>query len=282
MMRRHFGGRIAIVLGGVAITLWCVIPVYWGIVVSLTTPIGLQAVPPHPFPDPFTLVYYRTLLSGHGAVSSTFLHATVNSVVEAVYTTLLTIVLAIPAAYAFVRFRFRGSFVLFLLIVGTLSLPVYAVLIPLFQLMTAWGLTDTYTAIAVVNSSASLPLALWLLRAHIASLPVDIEDAARIDGASRSVTILRIVMPLIAPGLTTVAVIVFLSGWSAFLIPLTFAPTIRAEPLTVIVTQYASKYAVDYGLQAAAGVLAMIPPALAIAWFNRHILRGLVRGAVNA
>lgn len=270
------------IVGGVLIVAWCVIPVYWGVVVSLTTPIGLQAVPPHPVPDPFTWVYYRTLLDGQGAVSLTFLHAALNSVVETAYTTLVTIALAIPAAYAFARLRFRASFALFLVIVGTLSLPVYAVLIPLFQMMTAWGLTDTYTAIAVVNSSASLPLALWLLRAHVASLPVDIEDAARIDGASRSAAIVRVVLPLIAPGLTTVAVIVFLSGWSAFLIPLTFAPTIQAEPLTVIVTQYASKYAVDYGLQAAAGVLAMIPPALAIAWLNRHILSGLVRGAVNA
>lgn len=281
-MRRHWLGALAVVLGGVLIVLWCAIPVYWGLVVSLTTPIGLSAVPPHAIPDPLTLAYYQTLLNGHGAVSQTFLHAAENSIGETVYATLLTILLAIPAAYAFVRFRFRGSAPLFLLIVGTLSLPVYAVLIPLFQMMTGWGLTDTYTAIAVINSSANLPLALWLLRSHIASLTVDIEDAARIDGANRLVTVVRILLPLIAPGLATVAVIVFLSSWSAFLIPLTFAPTIRAEPLTVIVTQYASKYSVDYGLQAAAGVLTMLPAAIAVAWFNRHILSGLIRGSVNA
>ncbi|MCL5967203.1 MAG: carbohydrate ABC transporter permease [Firmicutes bacterium] len=281
-MRKSVAGRVAMIVGGILIFLWCAIPVYWGLVVSLTTPIGLSAVPPHPVPDPVTFAYYRALLSGGSGVSQTFLHGAENSILETLYATLLTVVLAIPAAYAFVRFRFRGSSVLFLLIVGTLSLPVYAVLIPLFQLMTGWGLTDTYTAIAVINSSANLPLALWLLRSHIAALPVDIEDAARIDGASRSTTVTRILLPLIAPGLATVAVIVFLSSWSAFLVPLAFAPTIKAEPLTVIVTQYASKYAVDYGLQAAAGVLAMLPPAVFVAWFNRHILSGLISGAVNA
>ena len=281
-MRRTRLGKAAVVVGGVLIFLWCAIPVYWGLVVSLTTPIGLAAVPPHPVPEPLTFEYYRALLNGQTVVSQTFLHAAENSVGETVYATLLTIVLAIPAGYAFVRFRFRGSSALFLLIVGTLSLPVYAVLIPLFQMMTGLGLTDTYTAVAVINSSANLPLALWLLRSHIAALPVDIEDAARIDGATRVATVTRILLPLVAPGLATVAVIVFLSSWSAFLIPLAFAPTIKAEPLTVIVTQYASKYAVDYGLQAAAGILAMLPPAVAVAWFNRHILSGLVSGAVNA
>lgn len=270
------------VLFGIIVVLWCLGPIYWGLVVSLSTPIGLETVPPPLWPHPVTFQFFDQLLNGHSLTSTTFLAAARNSVIEAALTTALTICLTALAAYAFVRLHFAGSYALFLILVGTLSLPVYAVLIPLFQLVSRAGLMNTYTALVTINCTSFVPLALWLLRSQMAAIPVDLENAARVDGAPLLTILGRVVMPLIAPGAASVGILVFLGVWSAFLVPLAFAPTITTEPLTVLVTQYTSRYAVDYGLQAAAGMLAIIPPVVAVSWFNRYLIKGLLTGAVTS
>ncbi len=279
--RRWSARRIGKWAAGILIIGWSLAPIYWAVVVSLMTPAGLQSVPPSPIPRPFTPSYYAQLLAGKSAVSSGFLQALRNTLIESSLTTLVTVVVALLAAYPFARSAFRGSRVLFLIILGTFALPVYAVLIPLFQLISHLHQDDTYQAIVAINVSATLPLAIWLLRSHIAALPPDIENAARIDGAAPFAVLRRIVLPLIAPGVAATGVIVFLTSWAAYLIPLAFAPTLRTEPLTVLIPQYASRYAQDYGLQAAAGVLALVPPAIVVIWLNRHLMRGLLTGALK-
>jgi len=262
---------------GVVIIGWSLAPIYWALVVSLTTPAGLQSMTL--IPRPFTTSYFSQLLGGSS--SGPFLQALRNSAVESALTTVLTVVVALLAAYPFARWNFRGSRALFLVILGTFALPVYAVLIPLYQFMSHLRQIDTYQAIVLINVSASLPLAVWLLRAHISALPADIENAARIDGAGPLQILRRIVLPLIAPGVAAASVIVFLTSWAAYLIPLAFAPTLRTSPLTVLIPQYASRYGQDYGLQAAAGLIALLPPVLVVIWLNRHLMRGLLTGALK-
>ncbi len=262
---------------GILIIGWSLAPIYWAVVVSLTTPAGLQSMTL--IPRPFTFSFFSQLLGGSG--SAPFLESLRNSVIESVLTTAVTVVVAVLAAYPFARWKFRGSRVLFLVILGTFALPVYAVLIPLYQFMSDLRQINTYEAIVLINVSASLPLAIWLLRAHIAALPADIENAARLDGAGAVAVLRRVVMPLIAPGIAAASVIVFLTSWAAYLIPLAFAPTLRTSPLTVLIPQYASRYGQDYGLQAAAGLIALLPPALVVIWLNRHLMRGLLTGALK-
>jgi multiple sugar transport system permease protein len=268
-------------VAGIVIIGWSLAPIYWAVVVSLMTPAGLESVPPSLIPRPFTFSYYTQLLSGSSGVSSDFLTAMKNTVIESAFTTVVTVIVALLAAYPFARQSFRGSRVLFFVILGTFALPVYAVLIPLFQFTSRVHLDDTYLAIVLIYVSASLPLAIWLMRSHIAALPADIENAARLDGAGTYTMLRRIVLPLTAPGIAACAVIVFLTAWSAYLIPLTFAPTLSAEPLTVLIPQYASRFSQDYGLQAAAGLIALLPPAIVVLWMNRHLMRGLLTGALK-
>lgn len=266
-------------LVGLGIGCWVLIPLYWTAVVSLIQPVGLISTPPSLVPRPFTLSYYRELLSGQPGPSLEFLTALRNSVIEATGTTIVTVVIALLAAYAFARWRFRGSSVIFLVVVGTLALPVYAVLIPLFSLMTQAHQVDSYQAVIVINASASLPFATWLLRSHIAGLPRDIESAAVVDGANARTVVWKIVAPLIAPGVATAAVLVFLMSWGAYLIPLTFATTSHAAPLTVLIPQFTTRYSENYGLQAAAGILSLVLPVSLVLWMNKHILNGLLAGA---
>ena len=279
--RRNRGMTAALALGGLLIVVWSLAPLYWGLVVSLSTPLGLKSVPPALIPHPATTTYYAQLLNGHDEASVHYLMALRNSVIEATATTLLTITFAFTAAYAFARWRFHLSSLLFYIILGTLSLPVYAVLIPLFQFAVQTGTVGSFSSVILILTSSTLPLAVWILRSHIASLPPDIENAARLDGASSLTVFWRIVMPLSRPGVAAAAVIVFLGTWSNFLIPLTFAPTDRTKPITVLIPEFASRYSQNYGLQATAGIIALLPPVLVVLWLNRYLLSGLLRGALN-
>lgn len=278
---RNWGRRTVKCVVGALLVFWSLAPLYWGLVVSLSTSGALNVAHLSLIPNPLTLSNYSSLLSGSGEVSTTFLASLRNSAIEAFGTTALTVVTAVLAAYAFARWRFRGSSTLFLVILGTLALPVYAVLIPLYQLASRLHQVDTYQVIILVTVSSTLPLSIWILRSHIASLPIDIENAARVDGAPWRTVLWKIVTPLIAPGMAVAALIAFLTTWASFLIPLTFAATTRTQPLTVIVPDYATRYTTDYGLQAAAGIVALIPPVALVCWLNRHLVRGLLVGAVN-
>lgn len=166
-------------------------------------------------------------------------------------------------------------------ITATLAIPVYLVLIPLFQLGAATAQLNTQQFVILVLVSASLPLAIWILRSHIASLPQDIEAAARLDGANTFILIRLIIGPLIAPGLVAAAIVVFLGAWGAFLIPLVYAGTQGAQPLTVVIPTYATQFASNYGLKAAAGLMAVLPPLLLVVLLRRHLLSGLISGAIK-
>jgi len=259
------------IFAGILILIWSIGPMYWALVVSLSRPAALTGSLSF-VPDPATLKSYVSLLSGSGF---DFAAALRNSAIEGVATMIVTVLVALLAAYAFVRLPFRGSTALYLIVLGSLALPGYAVIIPLFQLATGVHQVDTYQAIVLVNVSAILPLAMWILRSHIAAMPVEIEQAARLDGASTWTVLSRIIAPVIAPGVAAAAVVVFLSTWSAFLVPLVLSSTAHTEPVTVVIPQYVTKYGQEYGLQAAAGILALAPPVVVVLWLNRYLVRGL-------
>ncbi len=269
-----------IVLGAVII-FWCLAPIYWALVVSFSTPLQVNAAQPFFFPHPITFRYFAQLISGNVA-SGNFLRIGLNSIIEAGATTLFTVIIATLAGYAFARMQFQGKNVLFLVIVGTISLPAYAVIVPLFQMMSQLNLVGTYTGVILVEMSAALPLATWLMRSYIASLPPSIEEAARIDGANLRTVLTHVVWPLVGPGMASTTIVVFLMTWSQFIIPLTFAPATHAEPLTVLITQFVTKDAVNYGLQAAAGILALVPAAILVLRFNRRLISGLLSGAMTS
>lgn len=259
------------ILAGLIILVWSIGPMYWALVVSLSKPASLTGSL-SVVPSPVTLKSYHLLFTTSGF---DFVAALRNSAIEGLATMILTVFVALLASYAFVRIKFRGSTAMFLIVLGTLALPGYAVIIPLFQLATGVHQVDTYQAIVLVNVSAILPLAVWIVRSHIASIPVEIEHAARIDGASTLTVLTRIVTPLIAPGVAAAAVVVFLSAWSSFLVPLVLSSTAHTAPVTVVIPQYVTKYGQEYGLQAAAGILALAPPVLVVMWLNRYLIRGL-------
>ena len=280
-------GRLGIGLAVAVLLAWSLGPIYWAIATSLTAPGDLVAQPTHFVPPRITFEHYAKLL---GATSSylgidvqsvwpQFSRALLNSLLVSGAATVLTVALAAFGGYAFVRLRFPGRDLLFVLIVATLAVPAYTVMIPLYRLLVSLHLIDTYLGVTLIYVSAFLPLALWLMRSVYQSLPLSLEEAARLDGASRTYTLCWIVLPLAAPGLIASAILTFLSAWGQFLIPLVFSPTLATKPLTVLIPEFVTKNYVDYGLMNAAGVLAIIPPIVVVLFLNRYLVQGLMAGS---
>jgi multiple sugar transport system permease protein len=264
---------------GLLVLLWSLVPIYWALNVSLTTPVGLLNATASFVPHPFTAGQYTQMLHPGTANSTAFYLALRNSVIEAGGAMIITVVVALFGGYAFARWRFAGSRALFLTVVATLSLPLLAVLIPLYRWAADLGILDTFTPIILLAVAASLPLAVWIMRSFVAALPPDIEAAARIDGAGEVRILWHIVLPLLRPAVAAVGIIVFLTSWSAFLVPVFFTQTSKTQPLTVFVPNLVAKTSQNIGLQAAAACLAMLVPIVVVVLLHRFLVSGLLRGA---
>lgn len=286
-MTRKPLARWSIRLGILVLLAWSLLPILWALRSSLTRPVDLTAATFHLLPPVFTLQRFSNLLGTnslyHGEVAQSvwpqFSRALLNSLVTSAAATIVTVIAAALGGYAFARLRFPGRDAIFAVIVATLAIPAYTVMIPLYRIMVSLHWVDTYLGVTLVYVSAFLPLALWLMRSVYRGLPLSLEEAAWIDGAGRLHTLLRIVMPMAAPGLIAAAILTFLTAWGQFLIPLVFSPTLATKPLTVLIPEFVSKNYIDYGLMNAAGVLAIIPPLLLVVFLNRYLISGLTAGS---
>lgn len=274
-MRQH--GRIARSAGFAAVLIWSLVPIYWSLKTSLETEANARAqnyAPLHP-----TLGNYATLLTRSGDLPGQIRRAALNMVIECGFATIITVVLAALAAYAFARMKFRGQQVLFYAVLATMAFPAYTTLIPLYRIMSGFALVNTYTGIVLVYVSGFLPLATWVLHNYFANMPVGLEEAALIDGASRLRVLRYIVLPLARPGIISVALITFLFGWAQFLFPLVLSTDSSTQPLTVLIAALQGRHVVPSTLLNAAGLLAIAVPALLALAFNRYIVNGLLAGS---
>jgi multiple sugar transport system permease protein len=269
--------RIARWVGSAIVLIWSLVPIYWSLKTSLETEADARAqnyVPLHP-----TLGNYATLLTRSGDLPGQVRRATLNIVIECGAATIVTVVLATLAAYAFARMKFRGRQTLFYAVLATMAFPAYTTLIPLYKIMSNFYLVNTYAGIVLVYVSGFLPLATWVLHNYFASMPIGLEEAALIDGASRLQVLRRIVLPLARPGIISTALITFLFAWAQFLFPLVLSTDSSTQPLTVVIAALQGRHVVPSTLLNAAGVLAIAVPALLALAFNRYIVNGLLAGS---
>lgn len=276
----HLRSRLRPVLV-VLILLWSLVPIYWALNTSLQTEAQSGVKPANYLPPTPTLANYRTLLSGSGDVPSSIRQSTVNIFIECGVSTVVTIVLATLAAYAFARMTFRGRDLLFYAVLASMAFPAYTTLIPIYRLLSDAGLVNTYTGIVLVYVSGFLPLATWILHNYFVSLPVSIEEAGLVDGASRLQVLRHVVLPLARPGIISAAIITFLFAWAQFLFPLVLSSDLSTEPLTVVITSLQGRHVVPSTLLDAAGMLAIAIPAVVALTLNRFIVSGLLAGSVK-
>lgn len=223
---------------------------------------------------PLTLANFTDIL-----LADTFGQYFLNSLVVAVSVTLGNVLFCLMSAYAFARKEFRGRSALFLTVLGVMMIPPHVVMIPLYRMMVAFGWINTYYALII--PWLVMPFGIFLLRQYIQSLPRDVEDAARMDGASEWYVLFRVVMPLSMPALTVLALYVFLAMWNSFLFPFLFTNDTAHRTLPVGLASFQGKQTIDWShLMAGASVSALPVLALFII-FQKQIVQGLTAGALK-
>jgi len=266
------------------IVAWSLGPIYWTLRTSVATPTDLTSVPPKYLPWPISLDNYGRLFgfvgSAQASLWSAFESAGLNSIITCFAATIVVVIIAIFSGYVFARLRFPGNGVVFGLLVATLAIPAYGVIIPLYRIMVSFQLIDTYQGITLIYVSAFTPLAIWILRSHFAVIPLELDETALVDGASR-LRVIFTILPAALPGIAATAILTFLTAWSQFSIPLVFAPTMATKPLTVLISEFVGKNTIDYGLITAASMVTVLPPILIVVLLNRYLVSGLAAGAVK-
>ncbi len=206
----------------------------------------------------------------------------VNSLIIATGTTVLNITTAAPAAYAMARIRFRGRGVFGLGILVMQMFSPVIVLIPLFKMMKALNLLDTYGGLILVNTAVTLPFSIWLLAGFFKRIPEELEDAAMIDGLSRTGMLFRIALPLTGPGLATTAIFTFVTAWNEFIFALVLVSRREMQPITMALYSWEKNNVVEWNYLMATAVVATIPTVLLFLLVRRRLTAGLMSGAVKS
>jgi ABC-type glycerol-3-phosphate transport system permease component len=251
-------------------------PLIWIFKMSIITKAELYASPPTILPANPTSDEYVQIFG-----DPAFQKALINSTIISSVTTVICLFLGSIAAYAIARLRFRFKNPVMTLILALSFFPQVAIIAPLFIQFTAVGLIDTYGSVIIADTVFALPLTVWLLVAFFRELPVDLEDAARVDGATTIQAFRKIIVPLAAPGVFTTAILTFIFAWNEFLFANTFLFDENTQPVTVVIPNFATVYTVDYGAQAAAAVVVTVPLVIMVLIFQRRIVSGLTAGAVK-
>lgn len=265
------------------IVVWTIAPFLWLIISSFSYQIDLVSIPLQWIPKRITLENYQQLFLYKGNFNvnaALFTSSITNSMVIAFTTTLLAIVLGVLAAYALARVKFPGSNYYMIFMMGAQMIPPIAIVIPLYVILRKLGLYDTRWGIILVYQSFVLPLVIWLMQSYFATIPSEIEDAARIDGCNRIQALVRIILPLSGPGLVSVIVFAFIASWNEYLYAFIYS-SVDAKTLPVLIGEFSSKLGLEYLKIAAAGVLASLPPIILALIFQKYLIKGLTAGAVK-
>ena len=250
-------------------------PIAWSVLNSFKTERDILAYPPRFVFEP-TLAAYREVLFG----AQSILPNLWSSMVISVGTTVLTMVLAIPAAFALARLRVPGRRMTGFYILVTQMLPPVGIIIPYFLLLRNIGWMDTYHGIIIIYLSFSLPFAIWLMVSYFEDIPFEMEEAAAVDGASRLVTLRRIILPQVRGGIAVTVVFVFLNAWNEFLFAVVLSGN-TVRPVTIAMFNFVSVEQTLWAQLAAVSVIAMLPVVILGIVAQSHIVKGLTVGAVK-
>lgn len=270
-------------LGMAVIIIYCLLPFYWMVVSSLRLPTMGRST--DLIPNPVSFENYLGVFDPRNQ----FTQAIINSLIVSTVTTVLTLIFGILAAYALARLRFRMKGVVLAIIIACSMFPGITLLIPLFKLFTGsypwfpFNWMNTYQALIIPSLSFGLPLCVWNLTAFFRQLPVELEQAAMVDGCTPGQAFTKVILPLAAPGVFTTAIITFIAVWNEFMIALTFGTRADMYTAVVAISKFTGQYGFDtpWGTIMAAGVILTIPLIALVLVFQRRIVAGLTAGGVK-
>jgi multiple sugar transport system permease protein len=267
------------IAAGIAVSAVFVVPLAWEVFRSLQPESAVTTAPSGQSFTHLTFANYRTLLSGQDDI----IRNVMNSLIVAVLAAVVTSLVAVLAGYGFALFRFRGSGLVFGLVLLAFMIPFQAVLTPLFLELKTLHLLNSLIGLALFYTTFNLPVGVYVMRNSFLQVPGELVDAARVDGASVLGTLLSVLRPLILPGVATTALYAFLFSWTEFLGALSFLTNDNLFTLPVALSnvETGTYGAVNYGLLLAGAVIAMVPCIVVYVALQRYYVRGLVSGALK-
>jgi trehalose/maltose transport system permease protein len=276
MTARSIINNVAFYALVVVIVVFSVFPFYYAIITSFAT--GTELFTVHYWPKSFNWTNYQSVLSGRN-----FPRSILNSVFIATTTVVFALFLGVTASYALARVRFRGRGLLLMCILAVSMFPQIAVLAGLFELVRFLGIFNTPWAMILSYTIFTLPFTVWVLTTFMRDLPVEIEEAAIVDGATPWIIITKVFMPLLWPALVTTGLLAFIGAWNEFLFALTFtsSETTRTTPVAIGLLSGASQQEIPWGPIMAASVIVTVPLVILVLIFQRKIVAGLTAGGVK-
>ena len=274
MTARRLYAPLSVAAALIFVAAW-VFPIVWSVLNSLKTEQDILAYPPKLFFSP-TLAAYKEVLFGSSSIVPNLL----SSIIISLGTTILTMIMAVPAAYALARLRMKSKKVLGFYILATQMLPPVGIIIPYFLILRNIGWIDTYQGIILIYLSFSLPFAIWLLISYFEDVPLEMEEAAYLDGASRLQALRRVIIPQVQGGLAVTTVFVFLNAWNEFLFAVVLSGN-TVRPVTIAMFNFVSVEQTLWAKLAAVSVLAMLPVIVVGLVAQKSIVKGLTVGAVK-
>ena len=277
--RRLDGTRILIYASYLIVILLFWGPVAWMISLSLKTIPDILAYPPKLFPSHFAIENYGTIFA-----KSTIPRNMLNSAKITVITVVGTLLVTVPAAYAFSRFRFKGRTQILMAILLFQMISTLIIILPLYRYFIKLNLLDSHFGLILIYITVQIPFSVWLLKGFFDSIPKSLDDAARIDGASRLQSVIRVLIPVAMPGIAAAVLFNTINAWSQFLIPFVLIGKGRLQPVSVGVAKFAETVGeaiVTTHLLAAASLMAMLPAIAIFIALQRFIVKILISGAVK-
>jgi glycerol transport system permease protein len=260
-------------LGMTTYILFLLVPIYWLLNMSFKRNdeiLGAMTL----WPNNFTFDNYITIFS-----DPTWYMGYVNSMIYVAMNMVITLIVALPAAYAFSRYKFVGDKHLFFWLLTNRMAPPAVFLLPFFQLYSSVGLFDTHIAVALAHCLFTVPLAVWILEGFISGVPREVDETAFIDGYSFPRFFIRIFIPMISSGIGVTAFFCFMFSWVELLLAKTLT-SVEAKPIAAIMTRTVGAAGIDWGLLSAAGILTIIPGILVIYFVRNHVAKGFALGRV--
>jgi multiple sugar transport system permease protein len=250
-------------------------PFVYLLLTSFKSPLDTIAVPPSVLPNAWTGANYSSALNREGVVASF-----INSITTASISTLLSLVLAVPAAYGITRFRTVTGRVFIMAALVARMVPPVAVGLPLVTMIRSIGLLDTPAGLAIAHTTVSLPLSIWLMASFFESVPDSLDEAARIDGCSRLSALWHVILPVVTGGLAVTAIFAFLASWNEFLYALLLT-SVQAQTTPIVIANFQTQFGLDWGPMTALATMYSIPVILLTLLLQRQIVAGLTLGAVK-
>lgn len=275
-----YAKKIGFLLATILFLIFTLGPFVWTFMIAITPKAAMFLPTTKLLPEHVTWDNFEKLLSG-GRKSVTYFTGLKNSLSAVLLTLCIGMPIAMMSAYALSRMEFVGRKLIKNALLITMVIPVMATIIPLYKMFASAKLLNNMFWLCVVYVSSYLPMATWMISNYFSTIPKELEEAARIDGCGEMTAFIKVILPLSYPIILSVSLIMFLNTWSQFQIPLILASSMETKPMAIVVSEFVTKDSVDYGLIAAAGIIALIPPALAAIIFRKYLISGMVKGSVK-